>query len=333
MKSIKLKLAIINIISFVSTPVFSAGSFCTLPAAPTGSAYISAYNTGRVIPPLTGPATSAVLARGNFGILPSAGLVSDCSITSLPNDSTPPVTGYTLVVSATRTVPTTTGGTGNIGTVTDRIWRNATNTMCIFGTKFAAANADHDSSVAGTQYFEVNDIVRGGFGTSGPVNVGYFRQASTAVPVFRIGRTYTSVQHRPYIYGPVGTLAQRQNNGNGYLDLPAIGGTGSSINGLNSPLPPSTIAPSVTIAQQEAMVNSNWVDFTTTVLFLNEEGINNINSSFVYVEAPCNGDNVATINTTWVKPKAISLRQTAQRDNTFKSIDISGYAPPGATVP
>lgn len=52
-----------------------------------------------------------------------------------------------------------------------------------------------------------------------------------------------------------------------------------------------------------------------------------------YVEAACNSDSVATINSTWVKAGAISLRQTAQENAKFKTIDISGYAPPGATVP
>ncbi len=332
MKNASLKLAVLSALGFASMQVFAAGSLCALPAAPTGSAYINAYNDGRVIPPLAGPPTTTVLARSNFGILSTSGAVANCSITALVNDSSPPLPGYTLVVSASRTVPTTTGGTGNIGTITDRIWRNASNTMCVFGARFTAINADHDGSLSGTQYFEVNDIARGGFSSSGTVNVGYFLQAANAYPVFRIGRTFTSVQHRPYIYGS-GTLAQQQNNGTGYLDLPTIGGTGLSINGLNSPLPPSTIAPSVTVAQQEALIDTNWVDFTTKVTFLNEDGSFNPVSSFTYVEAPCNGDSVATINSTWVKPRAFSLRQTAQRNTTFKTIDVHGYAPPGAVIP
>ncbi len=332
MKNASLKLAVLSALGFASMQVFAAGSLCALPAAPTGSAYINAYNDGRVIPPLAGPPTTAVLARGNFGILGTSGAVATCNITSLANDSSPPLPGYTLVVSASRTVPTTTGGTGNIGTVTDRIWRNASNTMCIFGAKFTAANADHDSGLAGTQYFEVNDIARGGFSASGTVNVGYFLQATNASPVFRVGRTFTSVQHRPYIYGG-GTLAQQQNNGTGYLDLPTIGGLNVSINGVNTPLPGNTIAPAASASQQEALVNSNWVDFTNDVGFQDDDGGTNVVSSMTYVEAPCNGDSVATINSTWVKPGAISLRQTAQENTTFKTIDISGYAPPGATVP
>lgn len=175
-----IKLAVLGAFSLLATESFAAGSLCALSTSPSGSAYIDAYNSGRVIPPLAGPATTALNARMNFGTTTDGGSAGNCEITGLANDSTTPVTGYTLVVSASRTVPTTTGGSGNIGTVTDRIWRNAAGTMCIFGTKFTAANADHDSTTAGTQYFEVNDIARGGYSSSGTVNVGYFKQATNA---------------------------------------------------------------------------------------------------------------------------------------------------------
>lgn len=257
MKNIKLKMAILGVLGIASAQVYAAGSLCALAAAPTGSAYIDAYNSGRVIPPLAGPATTALNARMNFGTTTDGGSAGNCEITSLANDSTTPVTGYTLVVSASRTVPTTTGGSGNIGTVTDRIWRNSAGTMCIFGTKFTAANADHDSSASGTQYFEVNDIARGGFSSSGTVNVGYFKQATNASRVYRVGRTFTSVQHRAYRYG--GTTPEKQNNGTGYLDLPTIGGSNVSINGndtvTNTGLDflGSDIA-SASASQQEALV-------------------------------------------------------------------------------
>ena len=56
--------------------------------------------------------------------------------------------------------------------------------------------------------------------------------------VYRAGRTFTSVQHRAYIYGG-GTTAEKQNNGTGYLDFPTIGGLSTlNINGFNSPLGP-----------------------------------------------------------------------------------------------
>lgn len=90
---------------------------------------------------------------------------------------------------------------------------------------------------------------------------------------------------------------------------------------------------SASASQQEAPINTNWVDFTTDSGFQDDDGGTNAVSSMTYIEAPCNNDSVATINSTWVKAGAISLRQTAQENAKFKSIDISGYAPPGATVP
>ena len=93
---------------------------------------------------------------------------------------------------------------------------------------------------------------------------------------------------------------------------------------------------SVTSAtEQDAQVNSNWVDFTLDAVYLDDDGSTNPISVMTYVEAPCNSDSAAVINgaSGWKKTGAIRLRQTAQENTTFKEIAIDGYAPPGATVP
>jgi hypothetical protein len=335
MKNVKLRLAIFGALGLASAQAFAAGTLCALPAAPTGSAYIDAYNTGRVIP--TMPATTTVcLARTNFGTntrATSSCTVSDCAITSIASEITPPLAGYTLITSATRSIPTTTGGGGNIGNVLDLVFRKAgTTPMCIIGTRATMINADHDSGIGGTQYFEINDIARGGYSGAGTVNVGYFLQAAAASPAFRIGRTYTSVQHRAYKYA--GTLSEKQNNGTGYIDLPTIAGSSTlDINGVNSPILGSAVAAVGSAADQDAQVNSNWVDFTADTVFSDDDGATNASSAMTYVEFACNNDSKATIDSTWVKAGAISLRQTAQENTTFKRIDIDGFAPPGATVP
>ena len=350
MKNVKMKLAVLGALGFASAQAFAAGTLCALPAAPAGSAYINAYNAGRVIPPLAGPATTVLLARMNFGSTTDGGSAGSCEITAIANESTPPLTGYAIVTSANRVIPSVTGGATSIGNLLDVVWRKPAATapvtptpMCIIGTRVGnLTNVDHDSGLAGTQLFEVNDIARGGYSTSGSVGVGYFKQAANASRLYRVGRTYTSVQHRAYKYGG-GTTAEKQNNGTGYLDLPTIGGLATlDINGLNSGLGPWAAAPSpnsVNIASispatlQNAQINSNWVDFTTDSVFADDDGGTNPLSVMTYVEFPCNTDSAATINATWVKAGAISLRQTAQENTTFKKIDISGYAPPGATVP
>jgi len=332
MKNLTLKLAVLGVLSIASVSSFAAGTLCSLVAAPTGSAYINAYNDGRVIPPLAGPATTALLARANFGSLTYGGAAGLCQITGLANDTVTPVAGYTLAASTNRPIPYVTGAGTSIGTVIDRVWRNAAQTSCIFGTEISnLTNINHTTGGAGGTtgpYFETNDIARGGFASSGTVNVGYFLQGANSGPVFRVGRTFTSVQHRNYIYAG-GTLAEQQNNGNGYFDLPPIGGSGPAINGNNTPLAANTISPSVTTAQQEAAVNSNWVNFTLDSGYKDDDGGTNAISAMTYIEAPCN----STAPSTWVKTGAIRLRQTAQENANFKEIAIDGYAPPGATVP
>lgn len=300
-----------------------------LVAAPSGSAYINCYNDGR----------TSTAPRGNFGSypipsteLPSSTAFNKCAVVGLANDTAAPKTGYTLAASTTRTVPTTTGGTGNIGNVVDRVWRKpaatapvTTTDMCIFGAKFTAISADHDSATTGTQFFEVNDIARGGFSSSGTVNVGYFLQATNASPVYRAGRTFTSVQHRSLKYD---TTANKALNGTNYVDLPTIGGSGPNIIGENVAIASTTTA-TTTAANQQASVNSNWVDFTLDAVFTDDDGSTNPVSAMTYVEAPCDSSAVSG----WVKSGAIRLRQTAQELTTFKEIAIDGYAPPGATVP
>ena len=346
MKNVKLKAAVIGVFSFVTAQAYAAGTLCSLPAAPTGSAYINAYNDGRVIPPLAGPAVTVLQARTNFGTTTDGGSAGLCEITAISNDSSAPLPGYGAlpVVSATRTIPSVTGGATSIGQVVERIWRKPAATTpvtptdtCILGTKISVlSNTDHDSGLAGTQLFEINDIARGGYSGAGAVGVGYFKQAVNASRLYRVGRTFTSVQHRAYKYGAGATLAEQQNNGTGYLDLPTIGGSATSpaINGVNSGIGAGVVATTGGNATlQEAQVNSNWVDFTTDSVYADDDGSTNPVSSMNYVEFACNSDSASTINSTWVKTGAIRLRQTAQENTTFKEISINGYAPPGATVP
>jgi len=263
MRNVTLKMAVLGALSFVATETYAAG-FVALSASPTGSAYINCYNANRVVPPAT-----ADDVKGNFGSFPIASTLqpsttvnSTCFVAKPTFESTAPISGYTSIGSRTSNILGDAGNT--IGTLVDRVWRNATNDTCIFGTRVTMINADHDSSTAGTQYFEVNDIARGGFSSSGTVNVAYtiFSTTGNTSPLYRVGRTFTSVQHRARAYN---TATNQQVNGTGYLDLPTIGGSSTlAINGVNSPIDATTTA-SASAAQQDAQVNSNWVDFTAPV--------------------------------------------------------------------
>jgi hypothetical protein len=308
-------------------------AFLTVPS--TGfadSAYTGCYNAGRIIP--SGGVVNNV--KGNFGSYllplanyPAAGSNDTCWVPKPVNYLILPAgkTGYTLVGSRTAAIPTTTGGAGDIGTVLDVAWRNSITGMCIIGTQVQMKNADHDSGNAGTQYFEVNDIARGGFANSGDVNVAYTIFASPVTdgsPVYRVGRTFTSVQHRALQYE---SLANREQNGINYLDLPTKNSvttafTGESL-GVGAWTPAST-----SLSTQDAAVNAGWVDFTTEVVYIDQDGEHGylhpsstfkIVSPFLYIEAPCATNPV-------VQAGAVRLRQTGQQWESMKEISVSGYA-------
>lgn len=282
--------------------------------------------TGLVTIPSTGFSGSAYTlcnTTGNFGsstpTQPTTSANNTCAVFPGSELSFP---GYTSVVATSR--PAVINGV-TVGTVTDRIFRNSpTNNSCLFVTKFTAANVDWDPNTAGTQYFEVNDIARGGFG-SASVNAGYYSQATNASPVYRIGRTFTSVQHRAFKYD---TAANKLLVGTNYLDLPTANSVNTALTGEATGIGP-TVAASTTSATQDAVVNSNWIDFTLDTSFQDDDGGTNVVSAVTYVEAPCDGTAVSG----WVKTGAIRLRQTGQENTTMQEISIDGYAPPGATVP
>ena len=344
MKNSLLKLAVLSALGVVSAPVFAAGSLQPLVAAPTGSAYINCYNDGRVVPPLAGPAETNLNARSNFGTTALGGSSGVCEITGLANESTAPLPGYGLqVTSTTQSILNPAGGT--IGNVIERIWRKPAATapvtptnMCIIGTKVSLVNNVAYDSTSGL--FELNDIARGGYSNSGTVNVGYFSAGVTPTPspLYRAGRTFTSVQHRAYKFA--GTTPEKQNNGIGYLDLPTATSFTGAINGVNSAINGSTVA-TATAAEQDAAVNSNWVDLTLDAVFSDDDGTTNPASSMTYIEFPCNADSATVMNSVapsgstlgWRKAGALRLRRTAQETTVFAEISMTGYAPPGATIP
>ncbi|MGV3583083.1 MAG: hypothetical protein ACO1N8_12340 [Methylophilus sp.] len=296
------------------------------------SAYTSCYNTGRVIP--NGGITNNI--KGNFGSYPIAlahypadGVNDTCWLAKSISEASVPTgkTGFTATASATRPIPNPTGGAA-IGEVYDKYWRNPTTNMCIIGTRIRMFNVDSDAA-AGIQLFEVNDLVRSGFSGSGTVNVAYSIFATpvtTSTPVFRVGRTFTSVQHRAFKYDVLGNRAQ---NGTNYLDLPTKNSVSAATTGEVFGISATTAA-STTLATQDAVVNANHVDFTLEIGFLSDDSISlppgpNALSPFTYIEAPCAANPTEQAG-------AVSLRQTGQEYATQKVIDMTGYAI-GATTP
>ena len=331
MKHSKLKLTMLAALGFSAAQAHALGLVALPDTGFSSSAYTNCYNDGRVVPPST-----ADDVKGNFGSYPIASANqpsttknNTCFVAKPADITISPIAGYTLVGYRSSMIPRSTGGGGNIGTILDLVWRDdATSSMCLFGTQIASMiNADHDTGTSGTQYFEVNDIARGGFAASGTVNVGYtiISTFGNTSPVYRVGRTFTSVQHRALRYD---TLANQAVNGTNYLDLPTKNTVTAAITGENTPIDSTTNA-STTLATQDAVVNSNWVDFTADTVFADDDGSTNAFSGFTYIEAECDSSDPEG----WVENGAIRLRQTAQEETTFKEIAIPGYAPPGATIP
>jgi len=322
MKSSLIKLAVLSALG-LSTQVFATG-FVNLPAGGLDTAT-----------PQTTTSPTTAYARcnttGNFGssttTAPTTGANNTCAV--FPSSETiSPIAGFgvsgTDGVNYSKVRPvvmnnTYTGGVNKtVGNVTEYVWRNRTTTTeCIYGAKFVATNTDYNPA-AGSQYFEMNDFARAGF-TGLPVDIAYFRFATTAEVLFRAGRTFTAVQHRALKYD---TAANKLLVGTNYVELPPFAsGSVASINGENTPIAATTAASTIA-ANQTAALNDNWVDFTTDAVFADDDGSTKAASSVFYVKSTCpaSGEPPEVAS-------AIRLRQSAQENTNFIEIAVTGYAP------
>jgi hypothetical protein len=226
-----------------SAPAFATG-FVNLPSTgvtvPGGkSAYVTCNTTGDFgsdpdgsIPPTFSP---------------GGGTNNTCAIPKI----TPPLTGYVQTGNAVRNIVMNNAYTLKqpiiVGTVTDRVWRSGTS--CIYGAKIRLNNVDYDRRAVspGYQYFEVNDMLRGGFTGRGPISIAY-NYTITGVGqsdevLYRAGLTSTSVVNEP------GDPAQ----------------------------PLTSIAP----------LNPNWVDFTSDINFKDDDGSSVRDSPWLLVKSTC----------------------------------------------
>ncbi len=328
MKNVKLQLALFGVFGVIS--VQAQAAWVSVPAAGFSSgstAYTSCYNTGRDETP--GPAGDGVGGaandrRGNFGSypialanMPASGVNDTCWIAKPATEGTIPAgkTGFSASGSVLRPIPNPIGGSA-IGEVFDKYWRNPTTSMCIIATRVRMFDVDSDAA-ANKQLYEVNDIVRSGFSGLGAVNIAYtiFAPGITGSPVYRVGRTFTSVQHRALKYD---TLVNKSLNGTNYLDLPTAttntGATSGEVTGIGS-----TTAASTTSGTQDAVVNDNHVDFTADTVFTDDDGSTQAYSAVTYIESSCGANPTEQAG-------AIRLRQTGQENATLKTIDMTGYA-------
>ncbi|MCB5189342.1 hypothetical protein LG198_01185 [Methylobacillus arboreus] len=354
MKNATLKLAVLGVFSIASTQAISA--FVNIPTTGFPS---SAYTRCMAQPTTIGGSATTV---GNFGSgsvgngnptpAPTTTANNTCAIVPAPaNDSTSPETNYTFVTSANRPIVVNniyTSGNVTVGALLEVIWRKPAASapvtptpVCIVGTRVSLTNVAYSSvpALSGVR-FEVNDLARGGLNGL-TVDAAYALTTSTASPVYRIGRTYSSVQHRALAFAPNYGDQGGALPGVGYLDLPGLGSFPGSINGVNrftgtaaNTLPLANPA----TAQQEASVNDAWINFTFDANAVDDDGSSNPISAMTYVKFACNTDNAATINSAynpttnpggWTRSDVIRLRQTAQEFSPFISVGTSGYVLPG----
>ena len=302
MKKVKLKIAIVSALGLTASHVFATG-FVALP------------NTGFSV---SGGTSAYTLCNttGNFGsgysVNPTLSANNTCAvfpITQLHSPGDPAnYTGARLFPVATHSSSiivnnTYTGNVNkNIGILRDLLWRSNDDSECIYGVHVQLNTTDYNP-VAGNQYFEVNDVARGGW-DGVDVSIAYSTIPTNASPVYRAGLTYTSVQHRP-----------------GDVDQPLTGlGSQPSINGLNS-WPGNASA-----AQQLADIDANWVVFTTQASNLIIGGHSSQNSSSFYVKS-----DICPATPYTPAANAIRLRQTYQKSGMpFIEISLPGFAPAGA---
>jgi hypothetical protein len=183
-------------------------------------------------------------------------------------------------------------GSVNLGTVREYVWRKPVSSgyECIYATQ---VNMD----VAG---FVVKDVARKGFAGK-TMDVAYSSKPTVAQPVYRIGRTFTSVQYR---------------NESGFVTQPLTGlGLQPAINGIDIFPTPSGHP---TASEQKSDIDTDWVDFTTTVTNDSEYSDRPKSSSTFYVRTTCNSGSLTTAT------DAIRLRQTGA---AFTEISVTGFLP------
>lgn len=241
---------------------------------------------------------TGVLGAGGGGInapVKPTSIADACALMPA-TETTVPDSTYTglnaiAIASATRSVIL---NSVSIGEVREYVWRKPVSGgyECIYATKL-------NMSPLGS--FVVKDVARRGF-SGKTLDVAYSTKSVVAEPVYRIGRTFTSVQYR---------------NQPGFLTQPLTGlGSQPAINGIDvSPTPSGH----PTASEQKADIDTDWVDFTTTVTnnLLYDGHRPNVSSMF-YVRTTCNSGSLTTT------ADAIRLRQTG---GAFTEILVTGFLP------
>jgi len=324
MKNVKLKLAVLGVFSVLSAQAMATG-LVALPTA--GFTVVAGTNQ-----PAGTTGWVTCNATGNYGSgtysIPDATSNNTCAVFpgGARNLTTSPVSTIATAVAA-KTTTTITANSETLGTLGQRTWRNTAGTECIFAKyiDFATTGSfDYNPGLAGSQRFEANDIALGGFSLTPSVSAGYYYTSTTDSPVFRMGRSFTSVQMQAnaVVVGtsPIGTVPAP-----GFVHRPLNSpapAASTEINGVGQTLTGSVGLVVPTAAQQTAEIRTNWVDFTLdNTGGTDEDGTTSQNSPVLYVQASCSGTTAAVIATT---SNTIRIRQTGQETQPWVTILAAG---------
>lgn len=259
---------------------------------------------------------------------PTAGANNACAVFPFGgNDPGSPVTDFSNVaLSAAKQYVTIAANGETLATMRQRVYRNTARTECVFEKRFVMTTGggfDYNPQLAGSQRLAVNDFVFGGFSGTTNVSAGYYNSSITDSQVYRIGRSFTSVQIQGNsFFGPTALNT-------GYVRRPVNSPApvaGAEINGVGQTL----VNPGIpTAAQQTSEIRTNWVDFTVDVTGgLDEDGTTAKDSPYMYVRAGCGSGTEATAAPT--TNNTVRIRQTGQESQPWVTIVTNGITRNGA---
>ncbi len=309
MKNVKLKFAVFGALGLASAQAMAA--LVVLPTSGT-----TPYVQCRVLGNFGAQTDNTAPTAGDSACAATNGIGAAVSLNSTPEP------GFALGAGSSFTT-TITAFAETLGTLNERVFTNSPITQCIYTKQINMSNTgthDYNPQRSGTNRMEVNDFAFGGY--TGAVSAGYAKNnVSSNSSVYRIGRTFTSVQMQANVIGGASVAP-------GYQVLPSAGGTlGVEINGVGQTLTPPG---SPSAAQQQAAFSGthNWVDFTTDVVAAaDEDGSTNPGSPNMYIQQAC------TSNATTATAGNFKLRQTGQETQPWVTVTGTSRAPGTSTAP
>ncbi len=186
-------------------PILQAVSGMLLLGSTTAMAtgFVTLSQTGYAVPGGTS-AYTLCNTTGNFGqgtsIAPTPAANNTCAIFQ----NNPPLAGFSLIASTGNSPRNVSLNGAVVARVDDRVWRNSTNTRCIYGARVRLTPQSGD--------FEVNDVVRAGVRNRAPVSIAYFYNAAADEVLFRAGLTRTSADTPPNPARPLTSVAPISTN-------------------------------------------------------------------------------------------------------------------------